>query len=601
MTVLRGHSRCVRRIAALPKSNALATASDDGGVRIYALNSDGRPLHALRCHDHRAQGLAELCTDVLLSVGQDGMIKTWNVRTGEQLGEASLESDRRGCTLARALDGRSFVVGTNRGDLIFYDHDRGLNVREIARRRRAHADRINDIDVDSVANEMLTASNDGKAHVWSMTPWRPIGTLHHRDRVFCAHIGRAFILTGGTNEIFLFRRGGEFPPFTTVRVGPGVVWSIHTMADDSLAMTAGDNVLSFTCLATGRCVEVVPTSSKHVLSTDVLPNGAVAYCGSGQNSAGFVCMPSTVAEAVQVYADKKNGVLRTVTSAPHVPPPPPVEVPPPPPPMLAGPPTPPSPAGSVTPSSPPATQSRDPRLRAASARSDPHYRDKSRQYAKEEREQGDSRSRDREWYPKIERVRDTRSQQASQPTGRSRSTSSRSNEQAENYTRRQSRFSAQPPKSAGYPSGEANEQSPEASTSLEWARVKKSGASNSASSVTDEDAAVRVMRDWSAKGVSASVVRVLEAPELASMMASFMLRYRETWKSKFDGLRSCLHTFFDDNFLTGEDIVGKERVKTEDLYEGIIGALEKDSSIGAKMGLKNGVLRLLETLRADSK
>lgn len=102
-----------------------------------------------------------------------------------------------------------------------------------------------------------------------------------------------------------------------------------------------------------------------------------------------------------------------------------------------------------------------------------------------------------------------------------------------------------------------------------------------------------VMKYWAEKGVSMEIVRGLDAPELASMLASFILAYRPRLCSKLDALRACLLSFFDDNLISGEALVGDVTVPSHEFYDGVVAAMESDAAVGAKMGHKAAVQRFI--------
>ncbi len=119
--------------------------------------------------------------------------------------------------------------------------------------------------------------------------------------------------------------------------------------------------------------------------------------------------------------------------------------------------------------------------------------------------------------------------------------------------------------------------------------------------ISTADLSETALKHWEEQGVSREVATNLEPRELAAMMAAFMLRYRLSWKEKFEPLKECLADFFDDNFITADDIVGALPISVAELTSNIIEALKKDKRIGAKMGLLNGVERFLKAITAASR
>jgi WD40 repeat protein len=100
----------------------------------------------------------------------DGTVVTWNVASGDWLGEAAAGG---GVIALVALDERQFAAGTKCGDVVFYKHDGGRGVEEVACVGDAHSDWIFDFAV--CGGLLATASSDQTAAVWgvdSRERWR---------------------------------------------------------------------------------------------------------------------------------------------------------------------------------------------------------------------------------------------------------------------------------------------------------------------------------------------------------------------------------------------------------------------------------------------
>lgn len=111
------------------------------------------------------------------------------------------------------------------------------------------------------------------------------------------------------------------------------------------------------------------------------------------------------------------------------------------------------------------------------------------------------------------------------------------------------------------------------------------------------DGAVAKMAKWGKVGVKRVTVSAMNPPELAEAMAAYMLRYRTQWVNRFSPLKDCLHQFFDEDCLIGEDLVNTKPEDAEQMERKIVAALEDDEKVGAKYGLVRGVARFLRELR----
>ncbi len=145
------------------------------------------------------------------------------------------------------------------------------------------------------------------------------------------------------------------------------------------------------------------------------------------------------------------------------------------------------------------------------------------------------------------------------------------------------------------PSSDMSRANQGASSPQKSQSVESNHAANSS-----EDSLEAELDRWRMKGVSKQVAEGLETKGLAGMMAAFMLRYRTSWKNKYEPLRNCLYEFFDENFLMVDDIVGDQAICSDELSNNVIEALKSDQRIGAKMGLVKGVQRFLEAVKKRS-
>jgi WD40 repeat protein len=132
-------------IVPLPGGDRVATASNKGKVRVFAVATGGLE-HELDAHEGDIGGhaLAALGGDIIVSGGAaDGKVATWNAAGGERLGEAAAGS---GVFVIATLDGGRFVAGTRGGarggdGRVLHSPPRAWHGGGRAHRARAHRQR----------------------------------------------------------------------------------------------------------------------------------------------------------------------------------------------------------------------------------------------------------------------------------------------------------------------------------------------------------------------------------------------------------------------------------------------------------------------------
>jgi WD40 repeat protein len=154
---LAGHGKyeVLRCIVPLPGGDRVATASDEGKVRVFAV-ATGALEHELDAHKRDLffqRALATLGGDIVVSGEFNyGKVVTWNAATGERLGEAAAGG---GVLALAARDGGRFVAGTRGGDVVFYTHRGGRGLEETARIAGAHNRWVSDFAVRRAAGDRV--------------------------------------------------------------------------------------------------------------------------------------------------------------------------------------------------------------------------------------------------------------------------------------------------------------------------------------------------------------------------------------------------------------------------------------------------------------
>lgn len=93
------------------------------------------------------------------------------------------------------------------------------------------------------------------------------------------------------------------------------------------------------------------------------------------------------------------------------------------------------------------------------------------------------------------------------------------------------------------------------------------------------------MKKWQQKELTRQFVSALEPGEVAQVMASFRLRYRESWKSYLESLRFCILRVLDKDLMDGSDVVGNDEQGINELLDKIEQEMTDDPAVGLKKGL----------------
>ncbi|NUQ64799.1 MAG: protein kinase [Pirellulales bacterium] len=123
-----GHRHAVRAAAYRPDGQVLATAGDDGAVRLWAPDT-GKLLQLLAGHDRPVNGLAWSPDGTCLaSASDDQTIRFWDVRSGRLLRSVRSEGGAI-ATVAWSRDGMALASGDGEGNILLLDPASGKALR----------------------------------------------------------------------------------------------------------------------------------------------------------------------------------------------------------------------------------------------------------------------------------------------------------------------------------------------------------------------------------------------------------------------------------------------------------------------------------------
>jgi hypothetical protein len=149
------HEGACRAAAISPAGSLLASAGEDGLVLVHRL-PEGQRVHRWEAHTGPAQAVAFVGEDLLVSGGNDGWIRWWNVQSGEQ-----------------------------------------------AKAQSAHPTGVTVLAGSMAAKRVVSADREGKVHVWSLAADRTLQWPAHTGEVKAVAIsanGR-LLATGGQDTL----------------------------------------------------------------------------------------------------------------------------------------------------------------------------------------------------------------------------------------------------------------------------------------------------------------------------------------------------------------------------------------------------------------
>jgi WD40 repeat protein len=286
LAVLR-HPRTVqvRDVVFAPDGTRLATAGDDGILRVWSLPS-GRPLFDLAGHDEGLQAAA-FSTDghLIVTASDDATARVWDLRRRRQTGALIGHS---GSVLAVSFrpDGRLVATGGADGTVRLW----ALPDQPVVELQPQGGERVRDIRFSPDGRLLLTGSEDRTARVWRGASSRP--PLQHGRRgpggegdwVESAAFGPggALVATAGddgTAAVWDARTGKPLAPPIGARDGPPLRAIDVSPDGDAVAVAGEDGAVRLWEWRQGR-VRTLGRQRERVEAVAFAPGGAsVASAG----------------------------------------------------------------------------------------------------------------------------------------------------------------------------------------------------------------------------------------------------------------------------------------------------------------------------------
>lgn len=313
--VLTDHAGDVGHVVALPQRRLLATATEgENGLRIFALDGDGDPLHICdNTFGFNSRALAALNGDLIAAGADDGVVSTWCASTGERLDSIEVGVEGAYVTAMAATGDGGFVAETSSDTLVFLAHACGRELRVVGRGDSLYNGSVFHIAVRG--DVMVTSSGDTAAAVWSVDTQEKVAVLTgHKTFVSCAAVSKRFIATGSLDQTVRMYENRE--GYALVRVLEGLhsrlVSQVAFVGDDLLMSGSSDKTVVFTSLTAGRPVARLDVGIK-MHSVAVTPDGRLACVGMN-GACSVVSPPDGVVGDVKKHAARVFRLLRAPPS-----------------------------------------------------------------------------------------------------------------------------------------------------------------------------------------------------------------------------------------------------------------------------------------------
>lgn len=163
-TPLEGHTNTVHRLVFSPNGNTLASASEDGTIRLWDV-ATGTHKHTLTGHDDRISSIV-FSPDgkILASADTEGKIRLWNTTTGQY--RVTLEGHRAGVrSVAFSPDGKTLASADTEGKIRLWNATTGVYRVTL----EGHTNTIYSIKFSPDGKTLASADHGGKIHLWDAT------------------------------------------------------------------------------------------------------------------------------------------------------------------------------------------------------------------------------------------------------------------------------------------------------------------------------------------------------------------------------------------------------------------------------------------------
>lgn len=180
-TVLTGHTASVNAVALTRNGQMLASAGDDGTIRLWSTADPAHPIGPPIVVSARVNTVTFSPDGKILVGGSgDGTIRLWDVSDvhhPKQLTSLSMGSDDIVWSVAFSPDGKTLAGGDDDGMVQLWDVTDPGNVSSLGSPLDDNADSMNSVEFSPNGQTLAAGSDDGLVRLWNVADRRLIGKV----------------------------------------------------------------------------------------------------------------------------------------------------------------------------------------------------------------------------------------------------------------------------------------------------------------------------------------------------------------------------------------------------------------------------------------